>query len=281
MNRDVAYLFMGALPLVFPLVCTGAESYARMEFVRLPAGVFTMGGEDDPFGEKPVLVLISAFSIAKTEVTQAQWKAVMGYNPSKLKGDKLPVENVSWDDAMNFCKRLTEREHDAGLLPRNLKFTLPTEAQWEYACRAGTKTRFNFGDSVSLFPKHGNFRDKSFFNTYPDWMSSSLTTNEEKKFNDGFTETAPVSSFLPNAWGLYDMHGNVREWCLDYFDYALKGGKDPVRPTPGNDEYGTRRIVRGGSFWEPIKTCSSAFRFPGERDFRTGFRVAIVRTSNP
>lgn len=281
------YLFWGALACSYPLNIHGATSYAKMEFVRLPAGIFTMGSKEK-FCGYPVLVQLSAFSLGKTEVTQAQWKAVMGYNPSEHKGDKLPVENVSWDDAMNFCKRLTEKEHNAGRLPRNLKFTLPTEAQWEYACRAGTKTHFCFGNSISLFPQYGNFADKSYFNAHPHMKNSThpLATNEEKTFNDGFAETAPVGCFQPNAWGFYDMHGNVSEWCLDYYDSdsTLKGGKDPVRTTPGNDEYGTRRIVRGGSFYEPIAMSSSALRFPASfstKSFGTGFRVAIVRASNP
>ncbi len=274
------YLFAGTLlsACAFPLVCTGAESYAKMEFVRLPAGIFMMG-------EKKVLVRLSAFSLGKTEITQAQWKAVMRYNPSPLKGDNLPVEDVSWYEAMSFCQKLTEREHRAGRLPRNLKFTLPTEAQWEYACRAGTKTHFSFGDSSSLFSPYGNFADKSFFNT-PEGKPYSyhpLATSEEKESNDGFGYIAPVGSFHSNAWGFYDMHGNVCEWCLDYFDSTLKGGKNPIRATPGNCEYGTQRIIRGGGWLAPTLMCSSTYRNsepPESGYYSVGFRVAIVRNQD-
>lgn len=278
------YLLAGALVCFYPLSVHGATSYAKMEFVRIPAGIFTMGedGEEVP-------VQLSAFSLGKTEVTQAQWKAVMGYNPSYFKGDNLPVESVSWEDAMNFCKRLTEREHNAGRLPQNLKFTLPSEAQWEYACRAGTKTRFSFGDSDALLPQYGNFRDKSFatekFIQYA--KENGIVPSDGWNWNDGFAMTAPVGSFLPNAWGLYDMHGNVCEWCLDYNHYEPLGGIDPIRTTPGfagYGEFGTRRITRGGSFLSDTADCSSTGRYPfppKDRIGGIGFRVAIVRTSNP
>lgn len=284
MKSNVASLLVGALACTFPLVCFGVESYAQMEFVRLPAGIFKMGDTEAHCGN-PVLVQLSAFSLGKTEVTQAQWKAVMGYNPSPLKGDKLPVEDVSWYDAMKFCQKLTEREHHAGRLPRNLKFTLPTEAQWEYACRAGTKTKFSFGDSSALFSQYGNFADKSFFKS-PEgkpWAPHPLATSEEKESNDGFAYIAPVGSFRPNAWGLYDMHGNVQEWCLDYNNSRLKGGKDPIQTTPGNDKNGTQRIVRGGGWTDPTTMCSSAFRkscSPEEHNYSFGFRVAIVQNQD-
>lgn len=255
------HLFWGALMCSCSLNALGAtHSYASMEFVRLPAGTFTMGSLEARYG--PVLVQLSAFSLSKTEVTQAQWKSVMGYNPTFHKGDNLPVANISWEEAMEFCKKLTERERKAGRLPRNLKFTLPTEAQWEYACRAGTRTRFSFGDSESLLSQYGNIYEG---------------TPLERK--GGIT---PVGTFRPNAWGFYDMYGNVCEWCLDYYHLDPLGGKDPIRTTPGETDPGSRTI-RGGDFLISPKYCS-AFRLPrspSERSMRIGFRVAIVQSSNP
>ena len=276
------YLFWGTLICSYPLNIHGATSYAKMEFVRIPAGIFTMGSQS------PKLVQLSAFSLGKTEVTQAQWKAVMGYNPSETKGNNLPVENVSWEDAMIFCKKLTERERNAGRLPRNLMFTLPTEAQWEYACRAGTKTRFCFGDSDALLPQYGNFMDKSYVTQgYVQHAIKEGIMKIDKKrswnWNDGFAHTAPVGSFRPNAWGLYDMHGNVFEWCLDYYNKHLPGGKDPVSDNPGDGA--NEKVVRGGFWGADPEDCQSACRrhveSPDTRLSIIGFRVAIVQSSNP
>jgi formylglycine-generating enzyme required for sulfatase activity len=153
-----------------------------LKLLPIPAGTFTMGEGSD--GPAPVhLVTISKpFFLGATEVTQAQWSVVMGGNPSKFKGDKLPVENVSWDDAMAFCKKLTERERTAGRLPAGYIYTLPTEAQWEYACRAGTIGRYA-GDLDAMA-----------------WYDE----NSSRK-------THPVGSKKANGWGLSDMHGNVWE----------------------------------------------------------------------
>lgn len=256
-----------------------------MTFVTISEGKFTMGSPKSEDGrytdENQVSVELSSFWIGQTEVTQAQWKSVMGNNPSYFKGDSFPVEWVSWDEAMEFCRKLTERERKKGL-PEDYKFTLPTEAQWEYACRAGTTTRFSFGNSDRNLYLYGNFYDRSGDTKYDaafreknGWKIPPDTSQD-----DGFVETAPVGSFRPNAWGLYDMHGNVWEWCLDYYNPSLAGGENPYRTTPGSGDYGSVRVNRGGSWNGSAQGCRSAYRdfdSPDDRSNDLGFRVALVR----
>ena len=176
---------------------------------------------------------------------------------------------------MQFCQKLTEREHAAGRLPKNLKFTLPTVTQWEYACRAGTETRYSFGNDLSLFPQYANFPDKS---------SGSSREERTAKYDDGFARLAPVGSFRPNAWGLYDMHGNVSEFCLDYFNPEavpfIPGGKDPIQTTPSPED---KRFFFGESFWcfdlldgGGFFTCGASVR-----EGCNGFRVALIQSTNP
>ena len=258
-----------------------------MEFVRIPAGTFMMGSPTSEEGryndESQVRVTISRpFHLGKYEVTQAQWRAVMGTDPSKFKGDDCPVECVSWDDANAFCAKLTERERDAGRLPQNMKYTLPTEAQWEYACRAGTTTRFSFGNSASDLCRYGNFYDKSGDRKYDaDYRKkNNWKLPPDTAWDDGYVETAPVGRYRPNAWGLYDMHGNVWEWCADYYNPELTAGTDPCRTTPGSGEYGSRRVGRGGGWSGPGRDCRSAIRgcsSPGIRNGDLGFRVCAVQ----
>jgi formylglycine-generating enzyme required for sulfatase activity len=160
-----------------------------MKFRQIPAGTFTMGdasGDDDETPHE--VTLTKPFKMGVHEVTQAQYEQLMGTNPSEFKGAENPVERVSWEDAVEFCRRLSElpAEKEAGHVYR-----LPTEAEWEYACRAGTTTNFGFGDDDS---EAG----------YYAWV-----------FGNSDRKTHPVGNKLPNAWGLYDMHGNVREWCKD------------------------------------------------------------------
>jgi formylglycine-generating enzyme required for sulfatase activity len=183
-------------------------------------------------------------------VTQAQWEAVIRNNPSGFKGADLPVEQVSWDDAMAFCRRLTERERAAGRLPDGYVYTLPTEAQWEYACRAGT---------TGPYAGDGNLDDMG-------WYSQ----------NSGNT-THPVGQKRPNAWGLYDMHGNVWEWCRDWYG-NYPGGlvRDPTGPASGS-----YRVNRGGCWNYPATECHSASRYflgPGDRLYFFGFRLALSPT---
>ncbi len=261
------------------------DNTISMDFVGVSAGTFMMGSPKNEEGryedEDQVQVNITkTFYMGKTEVTQAQWKAVMGNNPSYFKGDNLPVECVSWDEAMEFCRKLTDREHSAERLPRGWKYTLPTEAQWEYACRAGTTTRFSFGNSDKELYRYGNFYDRSGDTKYDAAFSEKWGISPDTSQDDGFVETAPVGRLRPNAWGLYDMHGNVWELCLDYYNPRLAGGENPSRTTPGSGEYGSYRVDRGGSWCNRAQDCRSAYRCyypPGNRFRDLGFRVALVR----
>ena len=230
-----------------------ALALGRGEMVRISPGSFVMGsprgGRDD---ERPVtrVTLTTAFSLGKTQVTQRSWVAVMGSNPSGFKGESLPVENVSWDDAMEFCRKLTTLERSAGSLPSGYVYTLPTEAQWEYACRAGTTTAFSFGDDESQLDEFG-------------WFSGN-TALEKYVHKVGLKK--------PNPLGLYDMHGNVWEWCSDWYGDKLSGGTDPVGP-----ERGSSRVVRGGGWGNNSGHCRSANRNDGDpssRNSNLGFRVA-------
>jgi formylglycine-generating enzyme required for sulfatase activity len=211
---------------------------------HIPAGRFTRGG----FDERPhEVILTKPFYLGVYEVTNAQWKRVMGIAPSKWQDDDRPVEMVSWNDAVGFCRRLSAlpEEQAAGLVYR-----LPTEAEWEYACRAGTTTAFSFGNLES---KLGDFA----------WFSG----NSENK-------THSVGTRQPNPWGLYDMHGNVLEWCSDWYGpHPDRGTTDPLGP-PG----GSRRVYRGGSWFTSDESCQLTFRTGLDPSFRSddlGFRLAL------
>jgi len=206
-----------------------------MEFVLIPAGAFEMGSPSDEDGgysnEGPVhhVKIEKAFHMGRYEVTQKQWRAIMGDNPSHFKGDDLPVETVSWDDVQEFIKKLNEKEGTD-------KYRLPSEAEWEYACRAGTTTRYSFGDSES---KLG----------YYAWY----TDNSDKK-------THPVGQKKPNSWGLYDMYGNVREWVLDSWHDSYDGAPADGSAWEGD---GATRVIRGGGWGDGAGTCRSACRYHG------------------
>ncbi len=217
-----------------------------LAMVALPAGHFQMGSQNGDSDERPVTeVALKEFWLAQTEVTQAQYRAVMGDSPSRFKGDLLPVENVSWEDAREFCAKLTQRERAAGRLPDGMAYTLPTEAQWEYACRAGST-----GDYAGRLDDLG-------------WYSS----------NSG-SGTHPVAGKAPNAWGLYDMHGNVWEWCADLYG-SLPGGQ--VQDPRGSSS-GSYRVRRGGCWDDKAGDCRSAIRSGSRRFARggdLGFRPAL------
>ena len=190
------------------------------------------------------VTLSQGFHLGATEVTQAQWESVMGSNPSNFKGRDLPVEQVSWEDAMSFCRKLTERERAAGRLTAGDAYTLPSEAQWEYACRAGTTGAYA-GDLESMA-----------------WYDP----------NSG-GKTHAVGTKRANAWGLYDMHGNVYEWCSDWYEAYPSGSvADPTGARSGPD-----RVNRGGSWYNDASYCRSAPRSgddPGGRSRYLGFRLA-------
>jgi formylglycine-generating enzyme required for sulfatase activity len=258
-----------------PLTPGGAGAAARVTssvgiaLVRIEPGSFLMGSPDSDRGasdyEKPQhrVSIRKAYALAETAVTQGQYRTVMGNNPSRFQGsDDLPVERVSWFDAVRFCNELSARE---GLTPfykvigktvevpdwTGEGYRLPTEAEWEYACRAGGTTKYSFGDDPSGLGEYAWFRDNSGGKTHP------------------------VRERKPNALGLYDMHGNVWEWCWDGYDaeyYAQSPADDPAGPLRSE-----ARVIRGGSWYDDPLNVRSAYRFrlaPENRDDYLGFRVA-------
>jgi formylglycine-generating enzyme required for sulfatase activity len=241
----------------------------RMRLVLIPAGKFMMGspatevgrgGEEGPQHE---VIISKPFYMGVFEVTQAQYEQVMGVNPSAFKGAKHPVEAVSWDEAVEFCQKLSART--------GKKVTLPTEAQWEYACRAGTTTAFHTGDALK--PGQANVyipSNPGVWDTIMAWVGQ-FSAQKAKTI-----QTTPAGSFSPNGFGLYDMHGNVWEWCSDWYGenyYANSPKTDPQGPDSGSD-----RVLRGGSWNDYPPYCRSAFRVrssPDYRDLTVGFRVAV------
>ena len=208
-------------------------------------------------GAGVAVTLTKPFSLGKTEVTQGQWKSVMDTEPWHGKGDvkadkDCPATYVSREDATDFCKKLTEIERKSGKLKANEEYRLPTEAQWEYACRAGTTTAFSFGDDESKLGEYG-------------WFGGN-TRGEDYAHK--------VGTKKPNPWGLHDMHGNVIEWCSDWYEEKLAGGIDPVGPNAGSS-----RVLRGG-YWSSIASnCRSASRdgnYPTYRYYSYGFRIVRV-----
>jgi formylglycine-generating enzyme required for sulfatase activity len=219
-----------------------------MKLALIPAGKFMMGEEND----QHEVTISKPFYMGVTEVTQAQYEAVMGTNPSYFKGATNPVEMVSWNDATEFCKKLSEKTRQA--------VRLPAEAEWEYACRAGSKTRFCFGDADEGLGDYA-------------WYFA----------NSGGT-THPVGQKKPNAWGLYDMHGNVREWCADWYgDYPKGAVTDPQGPEKPSPELMKMRVLRGSAWTNYLDDCLSAkrdFNTTVRRDINYGFRV-VVSVSAP
>ena len=265
------------------------ENIIGMQFVWIPAGSFSMGSKlspeetSDRYGgiEKPFnhehpqhdVTISKGFWMSCYEVTQLQYKKIMGNNPSNYRfkcphcdnflgsnlvkegalddiGGDHPVDTVSWDNAMAFCKKLSEKE--------GIQYTLPTEAQWEYSCRAGTKSTYYFGDDSEKLKDYGWFEDNSNMSTHP------------------------VGEKQPNPWGLYDMYGNVSEWCLDWYSstyYSQNFPKDPINNTPTKGKY-KLKVLRGGSTVYPDKHCRSASRDYSfinlEPDCGNGFRIIYI-----
>ncbi|WP_414551644.1 formylglycine-generating enzyme family protein [Anabaena sp. CCY 0017] len=240
-----------------------------LDMVAIPGGTFTMGapeGEaesrDNERPQHPVTV--PAFFMGKYPVTQAQWRVVAKFkqverpleaDPSLFKGDDLPVENISWDEAVEFCARLSK--------VTGKTYRLPSEAEWEYACRAGTTTPFHFGETIT--PELGNF-DGNY--TY-----ASAPKGEYRE------KTTPVGSFkLANAFGLYDMHGNVYEWCADLWHDNYNGAPNDGGAWLSKNDNDNRRLLRGGYWLYYPRYCRSAFRNryePDSRDDAIGFRVVV------
>ena len=247
-----------------------------IRFCWCPAGHFLMGSpRNEPErrpGEDQVEVKLSrGFWTAKHETTQSQWNRIVGGLPGPLTaelpaGDDLPVGNVNFVEAEEFCRKLTDRCHQSRELSSDWEFRLPTEAQWEYACRAGTTTATAFGDRLSS--NQANFAGMPYNGGEPGPSLNHATR---------------VGSYPANAFGLHDMHGNVYEWCRDWFHSVLPGGTDPdlysVRGAPNPD--GTfSRVRRGGAWPGDGWACRSAFRlrFPPESRYNhIGFRVVVVQ----
>jgi len=262
------------------------QNSVPIDMVLIKGGTFTMGS---PANEPERMdhegprhqVTVSSFYMGKYEVTQKEYQEIMGTNPSGIKGDNLPVENVSWYDAIEYCNIRSKKE---GLTPaytinknqndpnntskfdivrwtvnwnKNANgYRLPTEAEWEYACRAGTTTPFSTGNNITT--SQANYDGNDPYNI------SAKGEYREK--------TTSVGSFAPNAWGLYDMHGNVWEWCWDWYgDYTSGAQTDPMGAGSG-----TVRVFRGGSWYLPEEFVRSAYRAsidPNYREIPLGFRL--------
>jgi formylglycine-generating enzyme required for sulfatase activity len=218
-----------------------------MKFVFISPGTFQMGSYYGESDEKPIhtVKITKGYYMGIYEVTQEQYEKVIGTNHSLFKGAKLPVDNIFWDSAIEFCKKLSQMEGKT--------YRLPTEAEWEYACRAGTQSEYSFGDNVSLLDDYG-------------WY--------DKNSND---KTHPVGKKKPNAWGLYDMHGNVWEWCQDWYDeqyYANSPTNNPQGPSSG--EY---HVLRGGGSNLDLADCRSAVRLGSSiyKFYSVGFRLILEK----
>lgn len=231
---------LGTAAATLPIALTNSVGIAM---VRIEPGTFMMGnGPQGNATERDHTVQITRpYLIGVTEVTQAQWSAIMPENPSKARGDVLPVTNVSWEQASEYCRILSAREGRV--------YRLPTEAEWEHACRAGTTTSFSFGDSTELL---GDFA----------WFNGNARGAVQ-----------PVATRRPNPWGLHDMHGNVREWCSDWFAwrYPTQPQIDPIGPATG-----TQRVRRGGTvgFYPSAATSGARDAAPPDLSWDdVGFRV--------
>ena len=236
------------------------RAVAGVRLCWCPPGKFLMGSprtelERRPGEDQVEVTLSKGFWMSKFEATQGDWKRVMGKLPGPLtaelpEGDSYPVGNVNFAETEAFCRKLTELAHQSGELPKNWEFRLPTEAQWEYACRAGTTTATSFGDSLSS--KQANFKGKPYNGGEP---------------GPSLSRAAKVGSYPANAWGLHDMHGNIFEWCRDWYHHQLPGGVDPdlyaakdLATHSGNG--GLSRSRRGGCWadegWPLRFVCASS-----------------------
>jgi formylglycine-generating enzyme required for sulfatase activity len=246
-----------------------------IELCWCPPGTFLMGSPPNELDRRPdeaqvQVRLTRGFWMGKYVVTQGQWKKIAGKLPGELTaslgdGDNFPVGNVNYPEALAFCNKLTDLGRQSGDLPSGWEFRLPTEAQWEYACRAGSTTATSFGDSLGS--KQANFQGKPYNGAEP---------------GPSLNRATKVGSYPANAWGLHDMHGNIYQWCRDWYHLKLPGGDDPdlssVKGPPNRD--GTySRVRRGGAWCDDGEACRSAcrLRFEEERRYdHIGFRVAVV-----
>jgi formylglycine-generating enzyme required for sulfatase activity len=256
---------------------------SEQSYAKLQPGSFLMGDEEDGKGSdehfelrmrpRHRVELTKPFELGKYEVTQAQWQAVMGYNPSQFKDDNLPVESISWNEAQEFIKRLQP-------LDDKYLYRLPTEAEWEYACRAGSTGLFSGTEWKEVEPKKERAREseserkraKEITRDPKAELEAEARRDTPEYYKDLLPQawfrvnsqrkTHPVGQLKPNAWGLYDMHGNVAELCQDWFDfhyYKQSPVKDPQGP-----ETGIQRINRGGNWQMPASYCRAAMRVYGD-----------------
>jgi formylglycine-generating enzyme required for sulfatase activity len=236
-----------------------------LEMVKIPGGRFLMGSPETEAqrydNESPQhYVDVPEFWMGKYVVTQQQWQAIMGNEPSYFKGKNRPVERVSWNDATKFCQKLSKKT--------GRDYRLPSEAEWEYACRAGTTTPFYFGETIT-----GELANYKASETYADEPKGEYRE-----------QTTPVGQFPPNAFGLYDMHGNVYEFCQDVWHSSYDGAPDDGSAwvNGGNSRY---RVVRGGSWYFNPRRCRSACRslyYSDEAgDYDIGFRLVSVPPRTP
>ncbi len=244
----------------------------QSNLVWIPPGTFTMGSPSNGLerwdfeGPQTVVTLTHGFFIGKYEVNQDEYQSVMSTNPSYFLGDlSRPVDQLTWYDATNYCGRLTEQERQAGRLPNGWVYRLPTDAEWEYACRAGTTTAFYLGQA--LRSGMANFIGSAEYDA-----AVGTITNATGVVLAG---TVPVGSYAPNGWGLYDMIGNAWEWCQDWCS-PLAGGlvTDPQCPARFN-----RRVARGGGFRSSGRFCRSAYKIFKDADYRSisfGCRVVLA-----
>ncbi|MEO1743101.1 MAG: formylglycine-generating enzyme family protein [Cyanobacteria bacterium J06629_9] len=251
-----------------------------LEMVEIPAGRFQMGSPDgeskrqDREGPQH-WVTVPRFFMGKYPVTQAQWRALTAMakadrdlhdlepDPSNFKGDDLPVEQVNWYDAMEFCARLSAAT--------GRTYTLPSEAQWEYACRAGTETPFHFGETITTELANYRGTDRKEYN----W-SGSYGRGPKGEYRE---KTTAVGQFPANDFGLYDLHGNLWEWCLDDYHDSYEGAPVDGSAWLNSEERNSRKVLRGGSWIRSPEGCRSAYRGnldPDLRYSRTRFRVVCL-----
>jgi len=274
--RSLEFLQLPASPYLWAdksAPATGRRFYRAMvipiptnSMAFIPPGSFRMGSPTNEVdgneweGPQTEVIISRGFYMSKREVTQGEYLSVTGTNPSSCQPPHFPedltrpVEQVTWFDATNYCGLITQRDRALGRISTNTVYRLPTEAEWEYACRAWTSTRFSHGDDV-------DYATLTNFAWYAD--------NSESMPH-------PVGQKPPNPWGLYDMHGNVREWCQSGGPYLYAGGiaLDPQGPLTGST-----RANRGGSFAHSAAECRSAYRgnsAPGDSDSTLGFRVVLA-----
>jgi formylglycine-generating enzyme required for sulfatase activity/tRNA A-37 threonylcarbamoyl transferase component Bud32 len=264
-------------------------NFADMKMVKIEGGSFEMGSPPTEIGrpepkprlpndESPVhkVTIRGPFLMSATEVTHGQYLKVMGVSPARsivvkraAKANEHPAEFISYDDANEFCRVLTEKDKNSPTVRPGWVYRLPTEAEWEYCCRAGTETPFAFGDRLSNV-EHARY--------LPSTDEKEAALQGETRPDTGLEEIpGRVAQFKPNAWGLYDMHGNVAEWCHDWYKRGYPSGDAAENPT--GPATGERRVVRGGSFLDPASACRSAARMgysPNERRVSIGFRVVYA-----